>query len=117
MFPLPKIAPAMMPAAKEVRAAVESALEPLKKGASGHAEQKSCFACHNQATPMLAFTTAKPRGFDISADLLKSQAEHIIGFLDTNRESFKSGREHRWSGGHRQQLAPVHARTRRPQGR
>ena len=41
---------------------------------------------------MLAFSTAKGRGFDISADLLKSQAEHVVGFLDTNRENYKAGR-------------------------
>jgi hypothetical protein len=81
-----------VPTAKAVRAATETALAPLKKGASGHAEQKTCFACHNQATPMLAFVVAKERGFDISADLLKSQAEHIVGFLDTNRDRFKDGR-------------------------
>jgi hypothetical protein len=79
-------------AAKDVRAATEAGLAPLKKGASGHAEQKTCFACHNQATPMLAFATAKTRGFDISANLFESQAEHIIGFLDTNRDRFKDGR-------------------------
>ncbi|MBN9121076.1 MAG: hypothetical protein J0I06_18310, partial [Planctomycetes bacterium] len=80
------------PAAGDARAAVERAVAPLRKGASGHAEQKTCFACHNQATPMLAFATSKDRGFDLSADLFQSQAEHIIGFLDTNRERFKDGR-------------------------
>ena len=91
-FPLPKIAPPPTPAAKEVRAAVEAALAPLKKGATGHAEQKTCFACHNQAPPMLAFATAKARGFAVPADLLASQAEHVVGFLDTNRDRFKDGR-------------------------
>ena len=89
---LPFPNPAPVPVTKAPRTAVEAALVPLKKGASGHAEQKTCFACHNQATPMLAFSTAKGRGFDIPADLLKSQAEHIVGFLDTNRERFKDGR-------------------------
>lgn len=80
------------PGAKEVRAATAAALAPLQKGAGGHAEQKTCFACHNQATPMLAFATAKARGFDIPADTFRSQAEHVVGFLDTNRERFKDGR-------------------------
>jgi hypothetical protein len=79
-------------ATKDVRAATEAALVPLTKGASGHAEQKTCFACHNQATPMLAFATAKDRGFDIPTKLFESQAEHIVSFLETNRERFKDGR-------------------------
>jgi hypothetical protein len=80
------------PMHKDARAAVEAALAPLKKGASGHAELKSCFACHNQATPMLAFNTAKARGFDLPSDLFKEQAAHIAKFLDSNRERFKDGR-------------------------
>jgi hypothetical protein len=86
------ILPQPSPAVKDVRAAVEVALAPLKKGAAGHAEQKTCFACHNQATPMLAFSTAKARGFELPTDLFKSQADHIVGFLDTNRDRFKDGR-------------------------
>lgn len=84
--------PPVAPTTKQVRAATELALKPLKDGATGHAEQKSCFACHNQATPMLAFAAAKARGFDIPADLFTSQAEHVVGFLETNREKFKDGR-------------------------
>ncbi len=79
------------PAAKDVRAAVKAALPPLKDGATGHAEQKTCFACHNQATPMLAFAGAKARGFDVPAALFKAQADHVAGFLETNRERFKNG--------------------------
>lgn len=80
------------PSAKEVRAAVVKALVPLQNGATGHAEQKTCFACHNQAPPLLAFATARARGFDLPARLFASQAEHIAGFLGTNRERFKDGR-------------------------
>jgi hypothetical protein len=88
----PHFAPPTPPAPRDARAAVEAALVPLKKGASGHAEQKACFACHNQATPMLAFATAKARGFAVSADLFESQDEHVAGFLESNRERFKDGR-------------------------
>ncbi|QJW93450.1 prenyltransferase/squalene oxidase repeat-containing protein [Frigoriglobus tundricola] len=89
---LPKIAPAPKPTVLELRTAVTAAFAPLKKGANGHAEQKTCFACHNQAPPLLAFATAKGQGFDVPADLFASQAEHIVGFLESNRERFKDGR-------------------------
>lgn len=84
--------PPTAPTAKEVRRATELALKPLKAGATGHAEQKTCFGCHNQATPMLAFAAAKASGFDIPPELFKSQAEHVVGFLESNRERFKDGR-------------------------
>lgn len=80
------------PTPKDLRAAVNSALPLLQKGAVGHVEQKSCFACHNQAMPMLAFSTAKSRGFELSDELLKSQAQHIARFVETNRARFKDGR-------------------------
>ncbi len=80
------------PTPKEVRAAVEAALPPLRKGATGHAEQKTCFACHNQALPMLAFSAATGRGFTVPPALLKGQAEHVSGFIESNRARFADGR-------------------------
>ncbi len=80
------------PQPERVRAAVTAALKPLTAGATGHAEQKTCFACHNQAPALLAFRTAKDRGFDVSADLFKGQAEHVAAFAETNRAKFKDGR-------------------------
>ena len=40
--------------AYKVRAAVGKALPLLLKGAQGHVAHKTCFACHNQAIPLLA---------------------------------------------------------------
>ncbi|MCI0700442.1 MAG: terpene cyclase/mutase family protein [Planctomycetia bacterium] len=90
-FPLPHLVPPT-PSQNEIRAGVEAALVPLKKGAVGHSEQKTCFGCHNQAFPMIAFATAKGRGFDLPADLFKSQATHIASFIESNRERFADGR-------------------------
>lgn len=90
-LPLPNPTPPA-PTPKELRAAVEAALPALKKGATGHVEQKTCFACHNQALPMLAFSVANGRGFAVPPALLKAQTDHITSFLETNRERFKEGR-------------------------
>ncbi|MDY3562560.1 terpene cyclase/mutase family protein [Gemmata sp. JC673] len=79
------------PGTKALRDAVTAALGPLRLGAVGHAEQKTCFACHNQAPPMFAFATAKGRGFELPASLFTSQATHVLGFLETNRTRFKNG--------------------------
>jgi hypothetical protein len=89
-FPLPVTPPA--PPQKDIRAAVAAGLVPLQKGATGHIEQRTCFGCHNQAAPMLAFATAKDRGFDVPPDLFKAQTAHIASFLDTNRERYQDGR-------------------------
>ncbi len=73
------------------RAAAERALPLLYKAAEGHIEQRTCFACHNQAMPVMAFAAAKARGYDVSADAVKAQVEHITAFLTENREKFQKG--------------------------
>ena len=85
--------PAPMPREKPnlVREAVNRSLPKLAAGAEGHAEQKSCFACHNQAYPMMAFKAAKTRGFDIPQSRFTDQAVHISGFLGENKDKFVKG--------------------------
>jgi hypothetical protein len=76
----------------EVKAAVTKALPLLKKGAEGHVEKRTCFACHNQAIPILALTTARDHGFTLAAEDLKKQLEFIAAFLEKNREQYREGK-------------------------
>ena len=94
LFALSHLPPQTPPAPTEakVRAAVKAALPALQKGATGHAGRKACFACHNQAPPMMAFAAAKTHGFTLPAALFKSQADHIAAFLESNRTRFNDGR-------------------------
>jgi len=85
-FPLPSLKP------DHVRSAVVAAVPKLLAGATGHAEQKTCFACHNQATPALALRAARDRRIEVSEKFFDAQAEHIAGFLATNKENFRAGR-------------------------
>jgi uncharacterized protein (TIGR03067 family) len=82
------------PSQELVKAAVGKALPPLLKGAEGHVAAKTCFACHNQAIPLLAFTTARERGFSVRDEDLKKQLEHIAAFLKRYRESYRQGKSH-----------------------
>jgi hypothetical protein len=75
-----------------VRQAVERALPLLADGAAGHVEQKTCFACHNQAFPMAAFHAAKARGFAVKDELIAGQVEHIREFVESNKDAYTSGR-------------------------
>jgi hypothetical protein len=76
----------------EARAAVTKALPLLWKGAEGHVAQRTCFACHNQGIPILAFTTALQRGFSVDKKDLKKQLEFIAAFLERNREDYRQGK-------------------------
>src|SRR5262245_49680661 len=75
-----------------VRTAVETALPTLVAGATGHADQKSCFACHNQAYPALALTAARDRGFAVPEKYFAAQAEHITEFLAASKKQFLEGK-------------------------
>ncbi len=92
---LTPLGPAAEPVAlspQEVESAVAHALPLLLKGATGHTAQKSCFACHNQIFPMLAFTTARAHGFAIQDEVLRAQREHIAAFLEQNRDNYREGK-------------------------
>ena len=81
-----------LPAAPDLsRLAAAKALPLLVKAAEGHVDQRSCFACHNQAFPMMAFAIARDRGFKLPDELLKNQTEHISAFLNANIERFRKG--------------------------
>jgi hypothetical protein len=80
------------PSVKQLQTAVEKALPLLMKGAEGHVAERTCFACHNQAVPILAFTTAQERGLRIPAWDLKKQFEFITAFLAGHRENYRQGR-------------------------
>src|SRR5262245_12520334 len=75
-----------------VRVAVKAAVPQLVAGASGHADQKSCFACHNQAYPAVALSLARDRGFDVPEKFFAAQAEHIADFLASNKKAFLEGK-------------------------
>jgi len=79
------------PAAKEVRDAVAKALPLIRKGGAGHMAQRTCFACHNQAIPVLALTTARSRGFPLRDEELQKHARFIADFLAKNRTNYLKG--------------------------
>lgn len=62
----------------DLRAAVAGALPPLAKGAAGHRESKSCFACHHQGLPIMAMATARARGVTVDSDQLDGQLKSIV---------------------------------------
>ncbi|HXD85688.1 MAG TPA: prenyltransferase/squalene oxidase repeat-containing protein [Urbifossiella sp.] len=97
MFAFALIAASLPPAppprekASTAAEAVRKALPLLVQAAEGHVDQRTCFACHNQALPMLAFAAGKARGLSLPADTIKNQTEHIASFIATNREKFRKG--------------------------
>lgn len=75
----------------ELKEAVAKALPLLTKGAAGHRENRTCFACHSQGLPIMAMTTAQQRGMTIDADELKNQLQFIADFLGKNRAGYLEG--------------------------
>jgi hypothetical protein len=79
------------PTPATVKASIDRSLPLLLKAAEGHVAKQTCFACHNQALPMLAFHTARERGFVVKDDDLKAQTEFIHDFLKRNKDKFEKG--------------------------
>ena len=81
------------PGIEAIRSAVEKSLPLLVKGAQGSMEKRAnCFTCHNQGLPVMALTTAGPRGFAVDAEMLRKQLEFTAGFLEKNRSAYLEGR-------------------------
>lgn len=79
-------------ASVDLKVSVARALLPLIKGAAGHRESKTCFACHNQGLPIMAMITARARGVAIDSEELKGQLQSIVDFLAENRERYLEGK-------------------------
>ncbi|HKB05412.1 MAG TPA: hypothetical protein VKD90_24520 [Gemmataceae bacterium] len=82
---------ATIPTADKVRTSVDRALPLLVKAAEGHVAKQTCFACHNQALPMLAFHAAREHGFTVDDTDLKVQTDYIAEFLGKNKDKFRKG--------------------------
>jgi hypothetical protein len=80
------------PTAKEIRAAVARALPLIQKGSAGHMAHRTCFACHHQAIPVLALTTARSRGFPLKQEEVQKHLKFIATFLDKNRANYLKGK-------------------------
>jgi hypothetical protein len=88
---IPPAAPATK-SSDDMTTAVGKALPLLMKGADGHVAKRTCFACHNQALPLLAFTTARQRGFSVPKENLRKHVEFIAAFLEENQENYRQGK-------------------------
>jgi hypothetical protein len=77
---------------KEVREAVARALPLIRKGSAGHMAQRTCFACHHQAVPVLAMTVARSRGFTVDDKEIGKHLRFIADFLGKNRAGYLKGR-------------------------
>jgi hypothetical protein len=74
------------------RSAVERSLPALNKAMAVHIEKKTCFACHNEGSTMLAVRRAAKHGFAIDGKLVAAVAEHTTDFLETHREKLEAGK-------------------------
>jgi hypothetical protein len=79
------------PKPEAVRAAVERALPLILKSTAEYPEIRDCFSCHHQAVPVLAFATAKERGFAIPVDVINEPVELTEADLLGSIESYRKG--------------------------
>jgi hypothetical protein len=76
---------------EQVKTAVTKSLALLDKSVNEYTKHRDCFSCHHQALPLVALTTAKARGFAVSAKTLEKQVAHTHKHLGSNRDNYKKG--------------------------
>jgi hypothetical protein len=77
---------------ESIKDAAVKSLTLLQKSAAEYTVHRKCFSCHHQALPVLAFTTAKTRGFDVNEKELQQQIQFTADFLAKNRENYQQGK-------------------------
>ena len=76
----------------QLRAAIEKALPLLERASAGFADNRSCFTCHSQALPVMAFAEAKQRGFEVDEQNLQRQIDHTAAHLKRRRDGYLAGK-------------------------
>jgi N-acyl-D-amino-acid deacylase len=74
-----------------VRAAVEKGLSRLETGAASYVQNRQCFSCHHQTPAIVAFQSARKRGFTVSGDALQAQVDFTAETFRPKREQIAKG--------------------------
>lgn len=74
-----------------VRAAIQKSIPMLQHGASGSADERKCFTCHNQALPVIALTEFARRGFEVDETILQRQLQHTWNHLEKGKTEYQAG--------------------------
>jgi hypothetical protein len=80
------------PGADSLRDAVRKAIPVLEKAATGSADKRKCFTCHNQAMPVVALAEARKSGFEIDDAVFKRQLKHTLDHLKRGEKNYREGK-------------------------
>jgi hypothetical protein len=80
------------PTPQMLKASVARSLPLLQRAAATHAEQKTCFGCHNQGPPLRALRMGAERGFAVPESFFAEQRAHILAFVKENQDKFSEGK-------------------------
>jgi hypothetical protein len=80
------------PTADSIRDAVGQAIPVLEKAATGSADKRKCFTCHNQSLPILALAEVRRSGFKIDEAVFNRQLKHILDHLKRGEKDYKAGK-------------------------
>ncbi len=80
------------PRPEAVRRAVERALPLILTSTAQYPMSRDCFSCHHQAIPILALSTARERGFDVSEEEIAEIVDHTEADLHSALSHYRDGR-------------------------
>jgi len=80
------------PEPEQIRAAVAKSVLLLEKSSAEYTAHRECFSCHHQALPVLALSTARSQGYQISMETLQKQVHFTADSLAKNRDHYRDGR-------------------------
>lgn len=84
-------APASSLAQKQIRPAIQPALQLLEKSAAEYPNQRTCFSCHHQTLPMQALVLARDHGIPINEELFRNQTKLTHETFSSRRANLEKG--------------------------
>ncbi|MEZ6136373.1 MAG: hypothetical protein R3C53_15870 [Pirellulaceae bacterium] len=73
---------------QRIRLAIERSLALLEQTSATTADMRTCFTCHGQAQPVIAFVEARRRGFHASPVNIRRQVQHTYAHLKRGQKQY-----------------------------
>ena len=80
------------PTPESLRSAISKSLALIEDSTREYRKQRTCFACHHQAAPLLMLAEARRRGFKIDEENFAAQTKWTADHLRRGQKSYLAGK-------------------------
>lgn len=76
----------------ELRKAIGQGISLIEASSKEYLKQRTCFSCHHQGMPMVMFSEAKKRGFEVDEENFQAQLQRTLKHLKGGKKRYNEGK-------------------------